>query len=230
MISSHTKIILNRNHHPIFYRWTCKNAVTPHDTTKVSTSDAGNHPIASQRAADHVSVGSDRSSRARPATAGIRQPCRLQPLDLLEGLGQSQVGKLFETALRIFKCIFMLLEQETQRWSEFLASPENLTVISNSETENMDCGQSYTPKISTEQMSCCRAFRIWLYLDGGTGIKWLHPGCLLIPHQSACPVNLEQSAQLGCVQMGGKYSKNNHLNTVFFFRVCGKELPRVGSA
>lgn len=123
-----------------------------------------------------------------------------------------------------FKCILMLLEQETQRWSEFLASPENLTVISNSETENMDCGQSYTPKISTEQMSCCRAFRIWLYLDGGTGIKWLHPGCLLIPHQSACPVNLEQSAQLGCVQMGGKYSKNNHLNTVFFFRVCGKEL------
>ena len=29
MISIHTKIILNRNHHPIFYRWTCKNAVRP---------------------------------------------------------------------------------------------------------------------------------------------------------------------------------------------------------
>ena len=231
MISSHTKIILNRNHHPIFYRWTCKNAVTPprfqHPMLGIIPSPRKGPRIMSVLGVtgDHVSVGSDRSSRARPATAGIRQPCRLQPLDLLEGLGQSQVGKLFETALRIFKCIFMLLEQETQRWSEFLASPENLTVISNSETENMDCGQSYTPKISTEQMSCCRAFRIWLYLDGGTGIKWLHPGCLLIPHQSACPVNLEQSAQLGCVQMGGKYSKNNHLNTVFFSVFAERNYP-----
>lgn len=185
------------------------------DTTNVSTSDAGNHPIASQRTADHVSLGSDRSLRARPATCGIRQPCRLQTLDLLEGLGQSQVGKLFETALRIFKCIFVLLEQETQRWSEFLARPGNLTVISNNETENMDCGQSYTPKIPTEKMNCRRAFTIWLYLDCGTGIKWLHLGCLLIPHQSACPVNLEQSAQLGCFRMGGKYSTNSNLNHVF---------------
>ena len=67
---------------------------------------------------------------------GQRRPAADSPvgwkaLIMLEGLGKSQVGKLFESAWRIFKCIIMLLEQETQSWSGLPARLEKLTLILN---------------------------------------------------------------------------------------------------